>query len=205
MRVTVEIPEEDRERLLSAVKGRDPELLRYLVPPGPSIVRNLYEGRCDWPKHRDACESIENICCGLHLVARKLLKRHKGRDTLAVADEYDVQDLFGALLALEFTDIRAEEWTPSYGGRSSRMDFLLKPEKIVVEVKKTREGLGARELGEQLLIDIGRYKAHPDCRTLICFAYDPDGLIANPCGIENDLNGNHNDLLVKVIVAPKGI
>jgi DpnII restriction endonuclease len=205
MKIAVEIPEEDRERLLSAIKSGDPELLRYLTPPKPSIVRDLYEGKCDWPKQRNSNEAIENICCCLHLVARKLSSRHGGRQSIIVGDEYDVQDLFGALLVLEFTDVRKEEWTPSYGGGSARVDFLLKPERTVVEVKKTRPGLGAKELGDQLLVDIGRYRAHPDCQSLICFAYDPDGIIANPCGIENDLNGVHNDLAVKVIIAPKGV
>ena len=40
-------------------------------------------------------------------------------------DEYDVQDLFHALLTIYFEDIRKEEWSPSYAGGASRMDFLL--------------------------------------------------------------------------------
>ena len=40
---------------------------------------------------------------------------------------------------LYFDDIRAEEWTPSYAGKCARVDFLLKNEKIVIEVKKTRK------------------------------------------------------------------
>lgn len=35
--------------------------------------------------------------------------------------------------------------------------------------------------------------------------YDPEGRIANPRGIENDLNGEHNNIDVKVIIAPSGI
>jgi DNA-binding sugar fermentation-stimulating protein len=50
-----------------------------------------------------------------------------------------------ALLQLYYDDIRPEEYTPSYAGRASRMDFLLKREKIVVEVKKARSNLRARE------------------------------------------------------------
>jgi REase_DpnII-MboI len=50
-------------------------------------------------------------------------------------DEYDVQDSLHALLKLHFDDVRREEWTPSYAGSQSRMDFLLKREKIVVETK----------------------------------------------------------------------
>ena len=59
------------------------------------------------------------------------------------------------------------------------MDFLLKKEKIVVEVKMTRRGLADKEVGDQLIVDIERYKKHPDCNTLICFIYDPDGRIMN--------------------------
>ncbi len=117
-------------------------------------------------------------------------------------DEYDVQDLLHALLTLEHDDVRSEEWTPSYAGGSSRTDFLLKLEQIVIEAKKTRSGFGARELGEQLMVDIQKYEQHPDCRTLVCFVYDPEGRIANPRGIENDLGGDRDGLTVRVIIAP---
>ena len=54
--------------------------------------------------------------------------------------------LLHALLLLCFDDIRAEEWTSSYAGKSARMDFLLKNEGVVIEVKKTRLGLTDKEL-----------------------------------------------------------
>ena len=98
----------------------------------------------------------------------------------------DVQDLLHSLLRIEFDDIRNEEWTPSYAGGSARMDFLLKEEQIVVEVKKTRDTLKDKEIGEQLIIDKERYKHHPDCRLLICFIYDPNNLIKNPKGLIKD-------------------
>lgn len=50
--------------------------------------------------------------------------------------------------------------------------------------------------------DIGRYRAHPDCKVLICFVYDPEGLIANPKGVERDLNKLGEDLNVKVFIRP---
>jgi len=148
---------------------------------------------------------LERLCARFHLVAGQLRSRHGNRDTLHVEDEYDVQDLLHALLTLEHDDIRPEEWTPSYTGGSSRMDFLLKLEQIVIEAKKTRSGLGVRELGEQLIIDIQQYKRRPDCRTLVCFVYDPEGQIANPRGVENDLSGDKDGLAVRVIIAPKGL
>ena len=114
----------------------------------------------------DAIAIIENLCDRFHLVVRRLKARHNDRDTLTVKDEYDVQDLLHSLLFLHFDDVRVEEWTPSYAGGSSRMDFLLKQEQIVIEVKKTRKTLKAKEVGEQLIIDITKYEVHPDCRKL---------------------------------------
>lgn len=150
----------------------------------------------------NATAIIENLCNRFHIVVRQLKSRHEKRDTLVVEDEYDVQDLLHSLLTLHFDDIRPEEWTPSYAGGCSRMDFLLKQEQIVVEVKKTRKTLGAKEVGEQLIIDIKKYEAHPDCRRIFCFVYDPEGWIANPRGIENDLNRDDGGLPVRVLITP---
>lgn len=149
-------------------------------------------------------EVIENILKRFHIVVNQLQQRHQNRGTLQITDEYDVQDLLHALLKIYFYDIRSEEWTPSYAGGSSRMDFLLKKEKIVIEVKKTREGLKDKEIGNQLLEDIGRYRVHPDCNWLICFVYDPEMLLKNPNGLERDLSGSVNDKNVKLIIFPKG-
>lgn len=143
---------------------------------------------------------VENICNRFHLVATQLRDRHDERETLDVQDEYDVQDLFHSLLHLHFEDIRPEEWSPSNAGKSTRMDFLLKQERIIVEIKKTRNGLDAKTVGSELIEDIHRYQSHPDCDALICFVYDPDGRIANPRGLENDLRKNNKELIVEVFV-----
>lgn len=117
----------------------------------------------------DIGDALNVIFSHFYKVARQLRCRYENRETLKIEDEYDVQDLLHALLLLYFDDVRAEEWTPSYAGKSSRMDFLLKNERVVIEVKKTRQGLADKELGDQLIIDVDRYKVHPDCKRLICF------------------------------------
>lgn len=150
----------------------------------------------------DPFQRIERICNQFHNIARQLRQRHDSRPTLEVSDEYDVQDLIRVLLLLDFDDVRPEEWAPSYAGACSRMDFLLKREQIVLEAKKTRTGLTAKKVGEELLVDRQRYKAHPDCKMLVCFVYDPEGLIANPRGLENDLAQSDSDLPVRVYIRP---
>jgi hypothetical protein len=154
-------------------------------------------------KEKEAVEEIQNLFSKFHRIAKAIRKRHNNRATLDINDEYDVQDLLNALLQIYFDDVRTEEWTPSYAGKCSRIDFVLKEQAVVVEVKMTRKGLGDKELGDQLIIDIERYKLHPDCKSLVCFVYDPDGRIANAKGLAKDLESQSRDgLKVMVFVNP---
>lgn len=84
------------------------------------------------------------------------------------------------------------------------MDFLLKDESIVIEIKKSRNGLGPKEIGDQLIVDIDRYRKHPSCKALFCFIYDPEQRIKNPHGIENDLTRSDGDFMVRTFLVPKG-
>lgn len=149
----------------------------------------------------EAIEMIERLGRRFGLVAHQLKNRYDDRETLTISDEYDVQNLFHAMLTLFFDDIRPEEWTPSYANRSSRIDFLLKSEEIIIEIKKTRSSLKAREVSDELIIDKERYRAHPNCKTLIAFIYDPDKYIENPKGLENDLSENRGTMITRVIIA----
>jgi hypothetical protein len=148
-------------------------------------------------------DAIVRLAERFHLVICQLRERHAQRQTLDVADEYDVQDLFHALLTIFFDDIRKEEWAPSYAGGASRMDCLLPELEAVVETKRTRSSMSTRELGEQLIVDIAKYKKHPMCRTLFCVVYDPEGRISNPRGVENDLNNEQGEIAVRVMIVPK--
>lgn len=181
-------------------------------------LEDLYDaiGREFWklpwvkPKHKDrgneAQEDIselallERVLRRFHRTVRQLKHRHNNRVGFSVQDEYDVQDLFHAVLRGLFDDVRPEESTPSYAGGASRMDFLLKSERIVLETKFASDSLRDKQLGEELIVDIGRYQAHPDCRRLVCFIYDPQGNLKNPAGLETDLSRLHGKLEVKVIV-----
>lgn len=146
---------------------------------------------------------ITQIFNRFNTVANQLKRRYDGRDTIEISDEYDVQDLLQALLKLHFDDVRAEEATPSYAGGASRIDFFLKDREVAIEVKMARKTLKDKVIGEQLLIDIARYKEHPNCKTLYCFVYDPNYLIHNPTGLEKDLNKKSTpELQVKVFIRP---
>jgi hypothetical protein len=153
--------------------------------------------------HPGALQQVEQIFARFHRVARQLRQRHGNRATLDVQDEYDVQDLLHALLIEAFDDVRPEESTPSYAGGSARADFLLPEHHLVIETKMPRRGLGARQLGDELLQDIPRYREHPKCHRLVCFVYDPAGLLANPKGIERDLTRTEGGFSVSVFIHPQ--
>lgn len=153
------------------------------------ISKEELSGNATLPKSE--IEKVLHTMNGFGNVARQLTKRRKDswfdRKTLEINDEYDVQDLLHSLLTLDFQDIRSEEWNPSLGGKSTRSDFLLKDEKIIIETKKTRKNLKDKELSEELIIDTAHYKENQNCKMLICFIYDPDKFITNPKWLINDL------------------
>lgn len=148
---------------------------------------------------------IRHLCQRFPLYVRQLQQRHAQRSTVEVKDEYDVQDLLRSLLVLHFEDVRPEEWAPTYAGTSTRMDFLLKAERVVIEAKMTRKGLDQKKVLEELAVDKMRYRAHPDCKALVCFVYDPLGVCHNPVALERDASEVTDGFQVTVIVAPHGV
>lgn len=150
----------------------------------------------------DAMSRIEEVCNAFHRSALRL--RPTGSDTsgIQIKNEYDVQKLLRALLETRFSDVRDEEPTPSQAGKSARADFLLRGEEIIVETKMTRDGLSDGKLGDELIVDIERYRKHPHCRALFCFVYDPEHRLESPAGLENDLSRSHEGLTVRVRVRP---
>ncbi len=140
---------------------------------------------------------------GLRRAMHPLTHRRKGSQQLVFSSEYDVQDLLHALLRPWVSDIRPEEFTPSYAGSSTRMDFLLPTYDLVIELKFVRDRTHAKRIGDELIIDIEHYRVHPRCKTLWCVVYDPDHFLPNAEGLRTDLEGKRSredgDLIVKML------
>ena len=181
------------------------ESLKVRIERNPDLFRNDEGEVVVDEDEKFRFNGIDIIADRFHAVVMQLRQRYSNRPTIDVNDEYDVQDLFHGLLKLFFNDVRAEEWNPSYAGGSSRSDFLIPEVNTVIEIKKTRPSMTTKELGEQLIIDIAKYKKHPQCSRLICFVYNPDGRVNNPRGIENDLSNCDNDIDVRTIIVPKHV
>lgn len=146
---------------------------------------------------------LRRVCTRFHLVARQLRLRKEYRPTLEISDEYDLQDLFYALLRLQFDEVGTEEWTPGYTDGARRTSYLLDWDRTIVVVKQTRSGLTTKDLADQVKSDAAHYAARPNGSTLLCFIYDPDGRVGNPRGLEADLTTVSDAYTVEVIVAPK--
>ncbi|CAN7669739.1 hypothetical protein LJR039_005291 [Pseudorhodoferax sp. LjRoot39] len=172
---------EDRERPLRATT----------VAPQPAKPSNVEE-------------LLEVVVRGLRRAMHPLTHRRKGSQPLYFGSEYDVQDLLHALLRPWISDIRPEEFTPSYAGSSTRMDFLLPAHQLVIETKIVRDRAHAKRVGDELIIDIEHYRKHPECNKLWCVVYDPDGLITNSPGLKADLDGKRKtaggDVNVKTFI-----
>jgi len=184
-----------------ATASVSPATSRKSPPMAPSMP--VPEASASLPPVGDALGAIRKICTRLHPVARQLRQRMEERSTLEVEDEGDAQDVVRALLCLDFDEITTEEWTPGYANGRPREDIVLEREGIVVQVKRTKHGFGPKEINSQLAVDIQHYIAHPVCKTLFCFIYDPEGRIGNPRGLEAKLTGEIAGHRVEVLIAPK--
>ena len=153
----------------------------------------------------DPLETVLALCRRFHLFAMQLRRRHAKRPFFRIDDEYDVQDLFHAILVLHFDDVRAEEVTPSFAGNFSRVDFYLPEARLMVEVKMMRKSLSQRGVVTQLTEDAARYAAKSDVDTLVCLVYDPGGLCHNPTALEHDVQESGRKLSVHAVVCPRGM
>jgi uncharacterized small protein (DUF1192 family) len=168
------------------------EAMRDAAAPGPPVSLST----------ATSLDHIQRICSRFVRTARQLRYRPRGRQGFGVDDEDDVRDLLHALLRLFFDDVRVDEHTPSYAA-APRTAFFVNDGKIGLEAKLTRKGLEEKQIAEQLIVDVARFKAHTSCETLVCFVYDPDGRLGNPPSLEAELNRQYDGLDVRVLVFPK--
>jgi hypothetical protein len=185
--------DERRSRVVHALEENGLRYYRFgrVLPQGvPAEALLPTVGEPNQPiKPTKVEDLLEVIVCGLRRAMHPLTHRRKGSQSLSFGNEYDVQDLLHALLRPWVSDIRPEEFTPSYAGSSTRMDFLLPAHKVVIETKIVRDRTHARRVGDELIIDIEHYRKHPACSSLWCVIYDPDELITNADGLRTDLAG----------------
>jgi len=187
-----------RHSMTQEVPVPPPPVQQHPVPSVPASA-----SADSLPRAVNPLDLCRRLCHRFHAIARQLRLRGEYRATVAIEDEIDVQDLLHALLRVQFDNIGTDEWTPRYSSDVPRTTFLLDQDRLAVVVKKTRTGLSAKDLAEQLRLDIERYRTRERCTALFCFVYDPEGRIGNPRGLEQDLATASDHFTVDVLVAPK--
>lgn len=173
--------------------------LDHRLLTGPSGVRTIQPSGLN----QDPLSLIRKVCFRFHSVARQLRLRKDYRPTLDVEDDYDLQDLFCALLKVEFDEVASDEWIPPYTNGAPRTTFFVNTDQIAILTKKTRPGLTTKELADQVTADAAYYREQGRCSTLFCFMYDPEGRIGSPKRLETTLTSVSEHGTVEVLVAPK--
>jgi hypothetical protein len=147
----------------------------------------------------DSIKIATSIAENLRAVARPLVDRRANRPAIVLNDEYDYQDLYHSMLRIFFRDVRAEEFSPSVAGANSRIDFVLPPVNLAIELKDAAK-LNDKAIGDQLLADVERYASHPTARHLVCLIFDYQAKLKNPAALESGLTKRHSKLGVTVRV-----
>ena len=187
--------EAKRNAVIRALEDSGLRYFRFgrVLPQGQAPDDMLVAAKQVGPaKPKDVEGLLEVIIRGLRRSMHPLTHRRKGSTPLTFHNEYDAQDLLHALLRPWINDIRPEEFTPSYAGSSTRMDFLLPAHALVIETKIVRDRAHAKTIGNELIIDIDHYRKHPDCKRLWCVIYDPEHFITNADGLRTDLEGERS-------------
>jgi hypothetical protein len=122
------------------------------------------------------------------------------RPPFHVNKECDLEYLLRALLPLCCEDIYLSSRTPTYSD-VTRTDFLLLPDRIALTVKFVRTADEANQLRQQMREDVSHYQKQKDCRTLVAFVFDPEGLLPEPAQFENEWSGKMDEIEVRCVVA----
>ena len=205
--------EEWREKHVRVEAVLEENGLRYfrfgrILPQGQQPEHCEPHERSQESPHPMKPDSVQELLMillrGLRRAMHPLTHRRKGAQPLSFSSEYDVQDLLHSMLRPWISDIRPEEFTPSYAGSSTRMDFLLPAHSLVIELKFVRDRAHGKRIGDELIVDIEHYRRHPACNNLWCVVYDPEHLLTNAEGLRTDLEGarrtKDGELMVKVLV-----
>jgi sugar/nucleoside kinase (ribokinase family) len=115
-------------------------------------------------------------------------------------EEADVQALVFRFLRGIFDEVACEAPDRRRAGRAPRLDLLLRQQRVGIELKRVSPSASSREIYDQLIIDIDRYKI---CSALIALVWDPRERIAEPGEYERELD-RQEPLLVRAVVLQPG-
>jgi hypothetical protein len=149
----------------------------------------------------EALQQLEHISRRLPISFAVLGREMQHRLGLQVEDEYDVQRILHAICVTVFEEVEYEEPTPKIAAGSSRLDFLLKRERVAIETKMIGDSLTLPRLRGDLAKDIVYFRSHPKAGSLFIFVHDPSRKIMNPVGFESDFQSDSDNFPIRIVVA----
>ena len=140
---------------------------------------------------KTAEEVVRDILNNFSNAIQKIIKnRRSNHASFFISDEYDVQDILYVILKSIFPNLREEDPIPKVGSKSTKIDLILREERILIEVKMIKES-DSNEIKaiDQLKIDFESYHECKWLDKLFCFVYDPNKKTKDIVSFK-DLNGN---------------
>lgn len=156
--------------------------------------------------NKSADEVVRDILNNFSNAIQKIIKnRRKDHSNFEIEDEYDVQDILYVILKSVFPNLRDEDAIGKVGGKTTKIDLIIREERILVEVKMIKEkDSNETHFIEQLKVDFESYHECKWLRKLFCFVYDPYKKTRDISNF-HDLNGERtkgeHNFNVEVIVA----
>lgn len=183
----------------------------YLRPAELKGVESIIENVISFleEKNRNVASSSANkqmdiltlLFQNFHKFAKQLKVRQNNAESIIIEDEYALQDFVHAVLRLHFNRVENEFALPTYCGKTSRIDFYLKEERIGIEVKLASETLKEEKLRKQLIEDKEQYLKSGFFDEIVFFVYNPQMTLNKP-EVLYDIEEQTNSCTVTVIVAP---
>lgn len=155
--------------------------------------------------NKSADEMVREILNNFSNAIQKIIKnRRKDHPNFEIEDEYDVQDILYVILKSVFPNLRDEDAIGKVGAKTTKIDLIIREERILVEVKMIKEkDSNETHFIEQLKVDFESYHECKWLGKLFCFVYDPYKKTRDISNF-NDLNGERtkgeHNFNVEVIV-----
>ncbi|MCU0436363.1 MAG: hypothetical protein MUC49_00510 [Raineya sp.] len=129
--------------------------------------------------------------------------QRKPKSIIKIEDEYDVQDILYVIFKSVFPNIKYENPLAKFGGTSTRLDFVLVEEGIIIEVKQISESeISDKKFISQIKVDIESYHVLDYLNEIIFFVFAPKAIqdINSFMELEGERTIQEKTFNVKVIV-----
>ncbi|AZB34251.1 PD-(D/E)XK nuclease domain-containing protein [Chryseobacterium bernardetii] len=120
-------------------------------------------------------KNFENSIKKISDKAMRYGKEKQNRAVISINDEYDVQDLLYIPLKSIFPEIKYEDDIGNYGGSAKRLDFYLREEGIIIEVKHINIA-DDKKYTKQMKEDLQSYHVVNKLNDIIFFIYAPNAI-----------------------------